>query len=80
MNVTGRNKLNVRPRPGPLPQERENRSPAPGIAQSPCRSPVIMPEGPTTGVNPMDPRVMRTSQLLFPLPGREGQGEGGYNN
>jgi hypothetical protein len=80
MNIMSGGKLNVRPHPGPLPQERENHSPAAGIAQSLCLSLVILPEESTTGVNSIGFRAMRTSQWLFPLPGGEGQGEGEHNN
>jgi len=41
--------LNNRPHPGPLPQERENLSPASCIAPSSCLSLFIQPEEPTNG-------------------------------
>ena len=52
----------ARPHPCPLPQERENNSPAPSIAGGwSCRARF---------------REMLSAQLLSPLPGGEGQGEG----
>ncbi len=54
--------MNVRPHPGPLPQERENRLPS----QTNCRG----------WVGRTDSRNTKRVQCLFPLPGGEGQGEG----
>jgi len=80
MNAMSVEKLNVRPHPGPLPQERENRLPAAGTAQSLCLSLVFLPEESANGVNPTGFRAMRTSQLLLPLPGGEGRGESERDN
>jgi hypothetical protein len=58
--------LNNRPHPGPLPQERVNRSPShETTCDWVCRT--------ISGTK-------RTIRLLFPLPGGEGQGEGGRHN
>jgi hypothetical protein len=57
--------LNNRPHPGPLPQERVNRSLSYGTTCDwVCRT--IL-------------GTKRSVRLLFPLPGGEGQGEGGRN-
>jgi hypothetical protein len=71
--------LNDCPHPGPLHQERENRSPVSCIAQSSCLSLFIQHEELTNGGNPTDFRAIKNSRLLFPLPGGEGQGEGERN-
>ena len=68
MNGMSVEKLNVRPHPGPLPQGRENHSSATGIWVVLCLSLVFLNEDPTTGVNSIGFRVMRTSRLRFPLP------------
>jgi len=58
--------LNPRPHPGPLPQERENLSPSHTMSCDwICR---------------MVTRHEQDARLLFPLPGGEGQGEGGRFN
>ncbi len=55
-------KLNVRPHPGPLPRERENRlQPRRISCVWICRAVI---------------RESKDVRLLFPLPGGEGQGEG----
>ena len=56
----------IRPHPGPLPQERENRSPSSEMA---CDRICL-----TTCSE------KQTLRLLFPLPRGEGQGEGERNN
>jgi len=58
--------LNHRPQPSPLLQERENCSPSHNISSDwICRKSI---------------RKEQSIRLLFPLPGGEGQGEGGRNN
>jgi hypothetical protein len=64
------------PHPGPLPKERENRSPASRVADESHGSLVLRSELPITGDRLVDIRKTRNSQSLFPLPGGEGQGEG----
>jgi len=59
---TGKNGLLDRPHPGPLPQERENRSQSLGKSGD--------------GNRQGDVGANQSGQLLFPLPGGEGQGEG----
>lgn len=73
-------KLKVRPYPGSFPRERENHSPAPRAAQSVWFSHAILPGESANGMNAMDFRAMRTAQLLLPLPGGAGRGEGGCDH
>jgi len=71
---------NIRPHPGPLPLEREKRLPLFCDAMRSDNSSFHYCEIPGGGIQPVDFRIDRTSRLLFPLPGGEGQGEGGFNN
>jgi hypothetical protein len=57
-----KNRLNARPHPGPLPQERENRLPPHRIS---CG-----------WIGRTGFRVSPSSHWLHPLPGGEGRGEG----
>ena len=57
--------FNNRPHPGPLPQERENRSPSLSGTGGRISRTIF--------------RKSRNAHLLFPLPGGEGQGEGERN-
>ena len=64
-----RSQLLARPHPGPLPQERENHPPSHAKSSAP--------------IIPTDSRVFGDAPSLSPLPGGEGQGEGGrhiYSN
>jgi NADH-quinone oxidoreductase subunit F len=58
--------LDARPHPGPLPQERENRSPALEKSKVSADSNVS--------------QINESGQMLSPLPGGEGQGEGERQN
>ena len=80
MKMMNEQDLNIRPRPGPLPQERGNRPPSQGLAQSLCSSVVVQHREHADGGSRMNFRFNLISQLLFPLPGRKGQGEGGHHN
>ena len=72
--------LNDRPHPGPLPQERENRSPAFGGASALCNSSDSACESPGRGNRQIGFQTTRDGRWLSPLPEGEGQGEGGRNN
>jgi hypothetical protein len=71
-----KNGLNDRPHPSPLPQERENRLPAPRISTRTYCSCVASSELPRHRDGQFDSRIIRNAQKLSPLPGGEGQGEG----
>ena len=68
--------VHARPHPGPLPQERENRSTAPCVFKLPCCSFAFYAEQAVRSDRPFDSRIIRAARLLSPLPGGEGQGEG----
>jgi hypothetical protein len=72
--------LNARPHPGPLPQERENHSPASCVAKSSFNSSGSRFELPIHESSQFDFRTTGSTRLLSPLPGGEGQGEGERNN
>ncbi len=63
-----KNGVNARPHPGPLPQERENRSPRPCIATSIQSSRTSYSEQPRGGSRRGEIRESRSLRLLFPLP------------
>ena len=72
--------LNHRPHPSPLPQERGKRSLPLYVAEELCSSFVFRFDQAMRGSRPIYFRKFSSVQLLFPLPGGEGQGEGGRNN
>jgi hypothetical protein len=66
MKIRSERVLDNRPHPSPLPQERENRLPSHNISSD--------------WISRKSIRKEQSIRLLFPLPGGEGQGEGGCNN
>lgn len=73
-----RNKvLNSRPHPCPVPQERENFSPRLGEAEPAFNLMLFCYESQTSGDVQWGIQESATYRRLFPLPGGEGQGEGG---
>ncbi len=70
---------NIRPHPCPLPQARENFSPAACTKELMRNSFALRFAQPKRGDRWVDSRIGRDVRLLFPLPGGEGQGEGGRN-
>ena len=69
--------LNDRPHPGPLPPEREKRSQPLCIARASRNSFAFRFDEAKRGGRPIDARKNCIGQTRFPLPGGEGQGEGG---
>ncbi len=72
--------LNVRPHPGPLPQEREKHSSALGVRwhmHNLCAPRFAQPK---LGNRWDDFQTTRDVRWVFPLPGGEGQGEGERHN
>ena len=61
--------MNVRPHPGPLPQERENRSPSLCVAEAFGSSFALRFENPMRGDRWFDSRKICIVQSVFPLPG-----------
>ena len=79
MNTLLGSLLNDRPHPDPLPQERENRSLSHKISRAKfCRTVFGRPA--YGGERQTDLQTNRISRWMFPLPGGEGQGEGGRYN
>ena len=72
--------LHPRPHPGPLPQERGKRSQLLYVVEESSNSFVFRFDQAKRGNRPIYSRIISSVQLLFPLPGGEGQGEGGRNN
>ena len=68
--------LNDRPHPGPLPQEKENRSPASRFRGASSGLLDFHIELPKRGGRQIDLQTIGDDQRLSPLPGGEGQGEG----
>jgi len=64
----------VRPHPGPLPQERENRSPASLVANRSFNLSALSHESPDGGGRQIDSSKSRGVQWLSPLPGGRGSG------
>ena len=69
-------KLNARPHPGPLPQERENRSPRFSETESSRGSQGLIAKKEPSAENPDDTRIIAARPIAHPLPGGEGRGEG----
>jgi hypothetical protein len=69
-----------RPHPGPLRQEREKCPQPLCVAMATRNLLAFCFDGAKRGNRPIDSKKKRGIQPLFPLPGGEGQGEGGRNN
>ena len=69
--------LDARPHPGPLPQERENCSPAFNVVKVLGGSFAFCFDSPRRGDMQVDSQKIYGDHWLFPLLGGEGQGEGG---
>ena len=69
--------FNDRPHPGPLPQERAERSPSLCVARASRSSFTFRFDEARRGDRPIDSRRISSGQSLFPLLGGEGHGEGG---
>jgi hypothetical protein len=69
--------MDDRPHPGPLPQERENRSPSLGTTSALRNSSAPRREEARRGDSQFESRITRIDLCLFPLLGGEGKGEGG---
>ena len=76
MNILEGKMFDDRPHPSPLPQERENRTPASRVGGPSPDSFVFRFELPKSGDGRIGVQTIEDDQRLFPLPGGEGQGEG----
>jgi hypothetical protein len=76
LNTVERIEMNDRPHPGPLPQERENRSPSLCVAKAARNSFAFRFVETSRSDRQSDSRKTSNGQPLCPLPGGEGQGEG----
>jgi hypothetical protein len=72
--------FNAYPHPDPLPQERGKRTPSLCIARASRSLFTFRFDEAKRGDRPIDSRKLRGIRSLFPLPGGEGQGEGGRNH
>ena len=80
MKMRSNKMFDVRPHPGPLPQEREKHSQPLCIAEGSCSSFAFRFDEAKHGDRPVDSRKNCGIQLLSPLLGGGGQGEGGRNH
>ena len=80
MKASTQGMVNDRPHPGPLPQERGKRSQPLGMAEGSCSSFAFRSDQVKRGIRPVGFRKNCGIQSLSPLPGGEGQGEGGRNH
>ena len=80
LNTVERIEMNDHPHPGPLPQERVNRSPSLCVARASRSSFAFRFDESRRGDRPFDSRKICNGQTLFHLPGGEGQGEGERHN